>query len=288
MEAATLGAPSRMAAARHWLGDLRWPVRIALVILALAALAAAFGSLLAPNDPNHVSLSAAFESPGGSYLLGGDASGRDIFSRLLAGARSTLVPPLLICLVATALGALIGIGMAWRGGFVDTAAAAGLNVVFAFPGLLAAILAVAVFGKGLVAPSIALGIVYLPYIARVVRAAALRERSQPYASALIVQGFSSWRIVSRHIAPNIAPVLIAQAVITFSYAMIDLAAIDFLGLGLQPPASDWGVMVASGQSAILGGHAMESLSAALCIVAVIVSVNVVGEQFSDGPEARAG
>lgn len=287
MESASIPVSSRTAGARQSLGNLRWPVRVALVVLALAAIATAFGPLPVPQDPNHVSLSGVFESPSGSHLLGTDASGRDIFSRLLVGARSTLLAPLAICLVATVFGGLIGISMAWRGGIADTAASAGLDVVFAFPGLLAAILAVALFGKGLVAPSVALAIVYLPYIGRVVRAAALRERNLPYIAALTVQGFSGRRILSRHLGPNIAPVLIAQAVITFSYAMVDLAAINFLGLGLQPPSSDWGVMVASGQSAILGGHSMESLSAAFCIVAVIVSVNVLGEQFSGRPEARA-
>jgi peptide/nickel transport system permease protein len=113
-----------------------------------------------------------------------------------------------------------------------------------------------------------------------VRAAALRERQLPYVAAMTVQGFSGWRIMTRHLLPNLAPLISAQAVIAFSYAMIDLSAINFLGLGLQPPTADWGAMVASGQSAILGGDPQESLSACVCIVAVIVSVNVLGEQLA--------
>lgn len=259
-------------------------VRIAVAVLLLAAIAAVFGPLLAPQDPDHVDLSAVFQGPTGSHLLGTDASGRDLLSRLLHGARSSLAGPLIVSLLATSLGLLIAVGMAWRGGVADAVGVRGLDVLFAFPGLLAAILAVAMFGKGLTAPVIALSIVYLPYVGRVIRSAALRERHLPYVAALTVQGFSAWRITFRHLVPNIAPVIVAQAVISFSYALIDLAAINFLGLGVQPPAADWGLMVADGQSAILGGHPQESLMAGACIVAVIVSVNLLGERFAGGPE----
>jgi peptide/nickel transport system permease protein len=252
--------------------------------MATARIAAIFGPLLAPQDPNHVDLGAVFAGPSGDHLLGTDASGRDLLSRLLVGARSALLGPLIVSVLATGVGLLIALAMAWRGGVVDTVGARGLDVLFAFPGLLAAILAVAMFGKGLTAPAIALALVYLPYVARVIRSAALAERGQAYVAVLTLQGLSAWRIASRHIVPNIAPIIIAQAVVAFSYALIDLAAISFLGLGIQPPSSDWGLMVAEGQSAIVGGHPQESLLAGLCIVAVIVSVNVLGERAAGGPE----
>jgi peptide/nickel transport system permease protein len=242
------------------------------------------GPALAPESPNHVDLSAVLSSPSGAHLLGTDSSGRDLLSRIMFGARSALAGPLIVCVLATALGTLVGTVAAWLGGLADTVAVRGLDVIFAFPGLLAAILAVAMFGKGLVAPAIALSIVYVPYVGRVVRSAAIRERSLPYVAALTVQGFSAPRILFRHLLLNISPVVVVQAVVTFSYAMIDLAAINFLGLGLQPPSSDWGVMIANGQSAILGGHPQESISAALCFVAVIVSANVLGDRVA----TRAG
>jgi peptide/nickel transport system permease protein len=272
------GSGSRAPA---FLRKLDWPARVALVVIILAIIAAAFGSLLAPEPPDKVNLSGVLEPIfSGSHLLGTDASGRDIFSRILVGARTSLVGPLIVCALSVLIGSAIGVAMAWRGGLVDAVAAGGLDVLFAFPGLLAAILAVAMFGKGLTAPIVALAIVYLPYVARVVRSAAVRERKLPYVAALTVQGFSAFRITGRHIVPNIAPVIVAQLVVTFSYAMIDLAAINFLGLGIQPPQADWGVMVATGQSAILGGHPEEAFSAAFCIVAVIVSVNILGERLT--------
>jgi peptide/nickel transport system permease protein len=288
MAASSVAEASRSGGRFVRLRKLRWPVRVASVVLVLAAVAAIFGPALAPESPNHVSLTGVFEPLFGAHLLGTDGSGRDILSRLLAGARSALLVPLGVCIGATAVGTLMGIGMAWRGGIPEAIASAGLDVAFAFPGLLAAILAVAIFGPGLLAPAIALAIVFVPYVARVVRAVALRERNLPYIAALKVRGFSTWEIVGRHLLPNIMPTVIAQTAVTYSYAIIDLAAINFLGLGLQAPASDWGLMVAEGKSGLLGGHAQVALSAAFCIVVVIISVNVIAEQFGGGAEARVG
>jgi peptide/nickel transport system permease protein len=281
VEAASLPASNRLLArASRRMGRSSWAIRLSLAVVVLAALAALLGPAVAPQDPNDVDLGAALEGPSSAHWLGTDANGRDIFSRILVGARPALLAPLAVGLLTIAFGVAVGVGMAWRRGAVDAVGIRALDVIFAFPALLAAILAVAMFGKGLAAPVIALAIVYLPWVARLVRAAALRERQLPYVAAMTVQGFSGWRMVTRHVLPNLAPMISAQAVIAFSYAMIDLSAINFLGLGLQPPTSDWGAMVANGQSAIIGGNPQESLAASLCIVAVIVSVNVLGERMA--------
>ncbi|MGI9117569.1 MAG: ABC transporter permease, partial [Gaiellales bacterium] len=156
-----------------------------------------------------------------------------------------------------------------------------MDILFAFPGILLAILAAAVFGASLQTAAIALAIAYAPYIARVLRAAAMQERNQPYIAALEVQGFSAWRICLRHLVPNISGLLVAQATILFGYAMVDLAAISFIGLGVQPPQPDWGVMVAEGQAGVLQGYPAESLAAGLCIVVVVVAVNLLGERLNE-------
>lgn len=262
--------------------------RVAWVVLILALLAMVIGPLVAPNDPNSVDVLQVYAGPSSAHLLGTDSLGHDLFSRLLTGARTAMLGPLAVAAVATLVGVALALTMAWRGGVADAVGARGLDVLLAFPGLLAAILSVAIFGQGLVAPAAALSLVYLPYVSRVVRAAALKERSLPYVAALTVQGLSSWRIVWRHIVPNIAPTIISQAVICASYAMMDLAAISFLGLGIQPPSSDWGLMVSDGQSAILAGFPQETLYAGACIVAVIVSLNIIGEHLGDDSERFDG
>jgi peptide/nickel transport system permease protein len=254
---------------------------VVAVTFVLAALAAAvFGAWLAPHDPNATNLSAAFQSPSLAHLLGTDGSGRDVLSRVLAGARSAVLAPLCVAAVGTAAGTAVGLFSVWYGGFADRLIARGLDMIFAFPGLLVAILAVAMFGKGLIAPVLALSVVYLPYVARVIRSVAIRERHLPYIDALVLQGASTFRVVTRHLLPNVAAVVAAQSVLAFSYALIDLATINYLGLGIQPPGADWGVMVAEGQASILDGHYAEALFACLCIVCLIVAVQILAERLS--------
>jgi peptide/nickel transport system permease protein len=252
----------------------------AAVILA-ATLAAVFGPLLAPYPPNLPNLSLSWVSPGGGHLLGFDFQGRDVMSRLLDGAQTSMLGPLVVVAISVTAGTLLAVTAAWRRGPVDAVISAGLDILFAFPGILLAVLAAAVFGAGLTAAALALSIAYMPYVARVLRGAALKERSQPYVAALEVQGAKAAVICLRHLIPNIAPLVVAQATILFGYAMVDLAAISFLGLGVQPPNPNWGVMISENQTGIPQGYPLPALAAGLCIVAVVIAFNVLGERLFD-------
>jgi peptide/nickel transport system permease protein len=263
-----------------------WVVRIAVVTLGLLAFVALAAPLLAPHDPTTLDLSHTLAGPSGAHPLGTDASGRDLLSRLMYGARPSLIGPLAVVLLATAASTVLGVAAAWAGGWVDGVIARGLDVVFSFPGILLAILAVALFGRGLGAPVAALAIAYTPYIARVTRAAALRERRQPYIAACELQGLSPLRICGRHLLPNIAPVLLAQSSLAFGYAMVDLAAISFLGFGVQPPTADWGSMVGAGQSSLLKGYPQETLFAGALIAIAVVSVTVLGQRVGRSPASE--
>jgi len=187
--------------------------------------------------------------------------------------------PLAVVGLAMLAGTTIAIATAWIGGWFDNVVSAAIDVLFAFPGILLAVLAAAVFGAGLKAAAIALAVAYTPYVARVLRGAALRERTQQYVAALEVQGLSALRICARHLIPNVATLIVAQGTILFGYAMVDLAAISFIGLGVQPPQPDWGVMVAEGQSGVVQGYPAESLAAGLAIVIVVVAFNLLGERL---------
>ena len=182
-----------------------------------------------------------------------------MLSRLLAGAQSSMLGPLAVVVLSMTAGALLAVAAAWRRGTVDSVISSGLDILFAFPGILLAVLATAVFGAGLTAAAIALSIAYMPYVARVLRGAALRERSQPYVAALEVQGASATSICLRHLIPNMLPLIVAQATIMFGWAMVDLAAISFLGLGVQPPQANWGVMISENQTGILQGYPLPAL-----------------------------
>jgi peptide/nickel transport system permease protein len=257
------------------------PVLVACAIVIAAIVAVALlAPQIAPHDPNQSDLLNSNLGPGRSHLLGTDSVGRDLLSRLIFGARLSLVGPALIVSIATILGAALAITTAWVGGALDTVVARALDVLFAFPGLIFAVFAVAMFGAGLTAPVIALAIAYLPYIARVLRSTAVKERHLPYVSALYVGGLSATRICFRHLLPNILPFVLVQATLSFGSALVDLSALSYLGLGVQPPTAEWGLMVSSGQSSILNGHAAESLLAGLLIIVTVVSFNLLGDRLA--------
>ena len=255
------------------------------VVIAVATLVAIAGPIVAPFNPVAGNISLTFVGPSASHPLGFDFEGRDVFSRLLAGAQSSMVGPLAVVVGALALGTLLAVVAAWRRGAADAGISAGLDILFAFPGILLAVLATAVFGVGLLAASVALMIAYTPYVARVLRGAAMKERGQPYVAALEVQGASGASICLRHIVPNMMPLIVAQATIMFGWAMVDLAAISFLGLGVQPPAPNWGFMISENQIGIPQGYPMPALVAGVCIVIVVIAFSILGERLLEQAQA---
>jgi peptide/nickel transport system permease protein len=271
-------------ARRSWLSLLRDTGAVGMVsaaVIALATLVAIFGRFVAPADPDLATLSQSYVGPlqVSGHPLGFDGQGRDLLSRLLAGAATSMLGPLAVVVICMALGTFVAVSSAWRRGTYDAIASSSLDVMFAFPGLLLAIMAATVFGVGLWAAVLALAVAYTPYVARVLRGAALKERSQQYVAALEVQGASALSICTRHLIPNMAPLIVAQATILFGYAMVDLAAISFIGLGVQAPKANWGVMVSENQSGVLQGYPLPALAPGLCIVVVVVAFNILGERL---------
>ena len=257
------------------------PITAACVAwITLVVVVAVFAPWLAPYDPDKLDILQRFQGPSAAHRLGTDSLGRDLLSRLIWGARLSLTGPTLIILMATTAGTFLAIVTAWVGGWFDNVTSRLLDILFAFPGLIFAMLAVAIFGPGLVAPVIALSIAYLPYITRVLRSGALRERHLPYIDACYAEGLPTRTIAFRHLLPNIMPLVFVQATLSFGYALVDLAAISYLGLGVQPPTAEWGLMIANGQSSILSGHPQESLFAGLMIVLTVVAFNMLGDQLA--------
>ncbi|MEV7566898.1 ABC transporter permease [Streptomyces tanashiensis] len=254
---------------------------VSVAVLVLLVLVALLAPVLAPYDPEALDLSASLVGTTGDHLLGTDQSGRDILSRLLHGARTGLLGPLLVVGVSTLLGTLLGVVAAWRGGWVDTMLSRSMDLVFAIPGLLLAILLVSVVGSGLTAPVIAMSVAYTPYVGRLVRGIARQEKTRPYIEAYRVQGWSGWTVCVRHLLPNIAPTVFAQSAMNFGYALMDLAALSFLGFGVQPPAADWGAMINEGQAAVLQGAMLPALAPSACIVLAVVAFGIVGEGLAD-------
>lgn len=247
---------------------------------ALLLLVAAAGRWVAPYAPDRIDVLAVSQGPSPQHLFGTDSLGRDILSRALNGAALSFAGPLLIVLGSVVLGTALAIFSAWHGGWIDQVLNRLLNVMFAVPGILVAVIASAVFGVGFWAPVIALVLVYIPYAARIIRSAAVTERNQPYVESLQLAGVSSLGINAKHVLRNVWPLIVAQATIGLGTALADFAAVSFIGLGVQPPAAEWGVMVSEGRAELLDGSPQQSLVAGVCIVVTVIAFNVFGERLT--------
>lgn len=262
----------------------RRPVAVLLAggVLVAVALVAALAPVLAPYSPEATSLRDSLLAPGApGHLLGTDSTGRDTLSRLVFGARLSLLAPLGVVALSTVAGVVLGLAAARGPAWLDVLLSRGMDVVFAFPGLLLAMLAVAAFGRGLTAPMIALAISYTPFVGRVVRSLALQEASRPYVESYSVMGFGRLAVTVRHILPNLVPVIAAQSALAFGYALIDLATLSFLGLGVRPPQSDWGSMIAQAQPALLQGLPWPAVVPGIAVLLIVVAVNVLGDHLGN-------
>ncbi|MER5443603.1 ABC transporter permease [Streptomyces sp. NPDC002790] len=264
-------------------GTTRRPLGVTLAgaVLALVVLAALAAPLLAPYAPDAIDLSASLVGTGSEHLLGTDSSGQDLLSRVLYGARSSLVAPVALLAVAAALGVTLGVLAAWRGGWVDTLVSRLTDVMYAFPGLLFTVLIIAVFGAGMTTSVLALGLAFTPTIAKYTRSLALSEARKPYVDAYRVQGMGGARICALHLVPNLGRSILGYLVVLFGEALMSLATLSYLGFGAQPPSSDWGLMVQEGQAAIVQGALLPALVPGTAIALVVVSFNVVGVWAAD-------
>ncbi len=254
---------------------------ISAVVLVVVTLAAILAPWVAPYDPDAVDFTAFFAPPSAAHWLGTDALGRDILGRIIWGGRTALIGPLAVVVFSTAIGILLGLLAGWRGGWIDAVLGRVFDVLFAFPSLLIAIMAVALFGKGLLAPVIAMSISYAPFVARLTRSLVAAERTRPYVSAYRVQGFGGAWIALRRVLPNVTPIVGAQSTLNFGYVLAELAGLSFLGLGVQAPTADWGAMINEAQSGIAAGQFLPAIAPAVVVVLVVVAVNVIGEELSD-------
>jgi peptide/nickel transport system permease protein len=253
----------------------------ALVVIAGLGLVMLAAPLLPLADPADVDLAHSFAPPSADHPLGTDSNGRDLLARLVWGSRTALLGPLIVTAVATTVGVLLAVAAAWRGGWLDSVTSRFFDIGFAFPGVLLALVVAAVVGAGLGAAVVALAVAFVPYVGRVTRGTALQQLRLPYMDALKVQGHSPVAICARHLLPNLGALVVAQATVTFGYALVDLAALSYLGLGVDQATPDWGVMVAAGQPDILAGHPQQALYAGALIVVAVAACCVVGERVSD-------
>lgn len=260
-------------------------VFMALVVIAI------FAPLLAPHSPTVQNRDAFLVPPvwqeGGmsSFLLGTDAVGRDILSRLIFGARQSLVIGIVVVTIALFGGIILGLIAGFFGGWVDTVIMRVMDVILAFPSLLLALVMVAILGPGLMNAMIAIAIVLQPHFARLTRAAVMTERNKEYVMAARVAGAGRLRLMFKTILPNCLAPLIVQGTLSFSNAVLDAAALGFLGMGAQPPTPEWGTMLAEAREFILRAWWVVTFPG-LAILITVLAINLVGDGLRDALDPK--
>ena len=264
---------------------------VGLVIVSIFLLMALLADLIAPYSPSDQFRDFTLQPPvwqeGGSwqFILGTDVVGRDMLSRLIHGARYSFLIGFIVVALSTTGGILLGLIAGFSRGVVDAFISRLMDIILAFPSLLLALALVAILGPSLVNAMIAIAIVIQPHYVRLTRASVLAEKNKDYVVAAKVIGASKMRIMFKTILPNCLSPIIVQAALSFSTAILDAAALGFLGMGAQPPTPEWGTMLADAREFILRAWWVVTLPG-LAILITVVAFNLMGDGLRDALDPK--
>jgi peptide/nickel transport system permease protein len=252
----------------------------------LAALVMAVGaSVLSPYDPLKQDLNNALAQPGRAHVLGTDNVGRDVLSRVIWGTRVSLLAGIVSVVIAVAAGSVLGLVAGYAGGRVDGLVMRAMDAVLSFPPLVLALALGAVLGAGLGGVLLALGVVYTPTFARLMRGQVLAITARDYVDAARALGAPGWWIACRHVVPNAAAPIVVQASLSVAFAILAEASLSFLGLGVQPPHASWGSMINAGR-----GYLQQApwivFGPGVALFVTVVGLNFVGDAVRDALDPR--
>jgi len=269
-----------------WLRFLRNPLAVAgFAVIVLLVFAAIFAPWLATHDPNVQNLAVRLQPPSAEHWFGTDQIGRDLYSRVVYGARITLYIVLLVTVIVAPIGLMIGTLAGYFGGAIDTALMRVTDIFLAFPGLVLALAFVAALGPGLENAVIAISLTNWPGFARLARAETLIVRSSDYVAASRLQGASAIRIIAKHVVPMCLPSVIVRATLSMAGVILTAAGLGFLGLGAQPPSPEWGAMLSAGRRFMLDYWWMPTFPG-LAILLVSLAFNLFGDGLRDVLDPR--
>jgi peptide/nickel transport system permease protein len=255
-------------------------ILFAMAVIAAVILCAVFGTAIAPYAPDTQRLLIGDKPPSAAFLAGTDLLGRDVLSRVIHGARTALVGPIVVAAGAFTIATLLGLLSGYLGGFVDSAIMRWADFMLALPGPLVAIVVVGVVGGGYWIAVLVLVILFTAPDTRIVRSAVLEQRPRPYIDAARTLGVSKTRILFVHILPNVLPLVLAYVLLDFAFALVNLAGLSFLGLGVQPGTPDWGRMLFENRN-ILFANPVGLLLPAAMIILTAVSMNLIGDWLAE-------
>jgi peptide/nickel transport system permease protein len=251
-----------------------------LVVASLFVLMALFAPLIAPYDPAATNFSAVLQGPSAAHIMGTDDLGRDVFSRVVFGARASLEAGVLATLLALIVAVPLGLMAGYYRGWWDPVISRVSDVMLAFPFLIVAVGMAAIFGPSLRNVVVALGVAAIPWVVRVTRGEALALREQEFVRAAVANGAGDRTVLSRHLLPNMAGTLLVQATVWIPQAIIGEAVLSFLGLGVQPPTPSWGSMLSAAQP-FISIDAWLALWPGLAIFLATLSFNLLGDGLRD-------
>jgi len=258
---------------------------VGLVLIGLLIVTALFADQLIRYPINAQDLSVRFDAPSAAYWFGTDDLGRDVYSRVVMGSRVSLQVGAVAVGISLVAGTLIGLLAGYRGGWLDAVLMRTMDVLFSFPVILLAIALVAVIGPSLRNVMIAVGIVFTPIFARVVRGSVLSVREELHVRAVRSLGASDWRIVTRHVLPNVAGPIIVQASLSLAFAILTEAALSYIGVGVQPPEPAWGYMLSDAQRFQQQGWWL-SVFPGMAIFLTVMAFNLLGDGLRDALDPK--
>jgi peptide/nickel transport system permease protein len=262
-----------------WLAaDRRSQLATAFLIIVIAL--AVFAPLVARYPPNKQNFSAILKSPSGEHWLGTDDVGRDVWARLVWGARVSLQASLIAVVVALVIGLPLGLIAGFRGGWVDTVLMRVVDTLLAFPGIVLAIGITAALGPSLVHAMIAVGVVFSPSIARVMRGQVLATKERLYVDAAVTFGSTPWRIIKRHVVPNSIQPVVIQATFLLGLALLAEASLSFLGLGVQAPTASWGTMLRRAAE-FINRNSFQLYPPGIAIALTVLAFSALGDSLRD-------
>lgn len=258
---------------------------VGMVIIILLLLIAVFGKILEPYDPIVGDLSECLQGPSHAHILGTDEQGRDILSRIIDGTRVSLRVGFTAVAFAATLGTIFGSFAGYYGGKLDMIIMRFMDIILAFPSMLLAIAFMAALGRGIDKAIIAISVVTIPEYARIVRGSILSIKESEYVQAAKVIGNGDAAIIFKHVLPNVLSPLIVRATLGISSAIIDTAALGFLGLGVQPPAAEWGTMLGSGRNYFFNAPHIVVFPG-LAITITVLAFNLFGDGLRDALDPK--
>jgi peptide/nickel transport system permease protein len=255
------------------------------VVVSIFLIVAAFGSWIAPYDPIKPNYQTMLRSPSAEHLMGTDALGRDVFSRVVHGTWLALTIGFGVVLIQATIGTFIGIISGYFGGWVDSLLMRLVDTMLAIPAMVLAIVIAGSFGGGVLPLVGTMVIISWAYFARLMRGQALAERSRTYVEAARAIGASNWRIMIRHVLPNTIPIVIVYSTVEIPWVILFSAGLSFLGVGIQPPTPEWGSIIASGRGYLTTAWWITTFPG-LVLVFVVLGFNLLGDGLRDALDPR--